>query len=265
MDEVSPLWAVFLYDMPIFEMPLQHIGVSPLDWVKENTNASSHNQDWKVQQEPVFTTSGQHPPERCASQASTLSNNHDICRICHCEGDSEVPLIAPCYCAGSLRYVHQACLQQWIKSSDIRNCELCKFQFIMQSKIKPFSEVNLYLISFWNEKAGEDAWNMWQWGGWEMLSHGHFWIHIPSACYKIFYCCWFQSVSMLITETTFCWRMMHISQYIYIPFVSTQWLFSFPFPNPFSCQFVFSTNILWHHYLILYDGTTPVWNHHVSQ
>jgi hypothetical protein len=35
--------------MPIFEMPLQHIGVSPLDWVKENTNASSHNQDWKVQ------------------------------------------------------------------------------------------------------------------------------------------------------------------------------------------------------------------------
>jgi hypothetical protein len=67
-----------------------------------------------------------------------------VFRICHCEGDSEVPLIAPCYCAGSLRYVHQACLQQWIKSSDIRSCELCKFQFIMQSKLKPFSEVNLY-------------------------------------------------------------------------------------------------------------------------
>jgi hypothetical protein len=66
-----------------------------------------------------------------------------VFRICHCEGDSEVPLIAPCYCAGSLRYVHQACLQQWIKSSDIRSCELCKFQFIMRSKIKPFSEVNL--------------------------------------------------------------------------------------------------------------------------
>lgn len=125
--------------MPVFEMPLQQIGVSSLDWVKENTNASSNIQDWKVQ-EPLFTTSGQNPPERCASQASTLSNNHDICRICHCEGDSEVPLIAPCYCAGSLRYVHQACLQQWIKSSDIRSCELCKFQFIMQSKIKPFSE-----------------------------------------------------------------------------------------------------------------------------
>nr|CAD7256174.1 unnamed protein product [Timema shepardi] len=61
-------------------------------------------------------------------------------RICHCEGGIDTPLIAPCYCAGSLRYVHQACLQQWIKSSDIRSCELCKYQFIMHSKFKPFSE-----------------------------------------------------------------------------------------------------------------------------
>ncbi|KAF0293797.1 E3 ubiquitin-protein ligase MARCH8 [Amphibalanus amphitrite] len=36
-------------------------------------------------------------------------------------------------------YVHQACLQQWIKSSDIRCCELCKFTFIMQTKTKPFN------------------------------------------------------------------------------------------------------------------------------
>ncbi|GLH01204.1 E3 ubiquitin-protein ligase MARCH8 [Gryllus bimaculatus] len=118
-------------------MPLQQISVSPLEWGKEQTTRTSH--DWKLQ-ETVFAMSGSHPPERCASQASSLSNGHDICRICHCEGDSEVPLIAPCYCSGSLRYVHQACLQQWIKSSDIRSCELCKFQFIMNSKIKPFNE-----------------------------------------------------------------------------------------------------------------------------
>lgn len=62
-------------------------------------------------------------------------------RICHCEGGLDSPLITPCYCSGSLRYVHQACLQLWIKSSDIRNCELCKFQFIMETKVKPFNEV----------------------------------------------------------------------------------------------------------------------------
>ncbi|PRD27897.1 UNVERIFIED_CONTAM: march8 [Trichonephila clavipes] len=81
---------------------------------------------------------------RHSSQPSTVSSSLggvDICRICHCEGDAELPLISPCFCAGSLRYVHQSCLQQWIKSSDTRCCELCKFQFIMHTKIKPFRKV----------------------------------------------------------------------------------------------------------------------------
>lgn len=74
---------------------------------------------------------------------STKLYNYVSCmfRICHCEGGPELPLITPCYCSGSLRYVHQNCLQQWIKSSNIRCCELCKFQFIMQTKVKPFNEV----------------------------------------------------------------------------------------------------------------------------
>ncbi|XP_064458795.1 E3 ubiquitin-protein ligase MARCHF8-like isoform X1 [Ornithodoros turicata] len=76
--------------------------------------------------------------ERRRSSASTGNGNGDMCRICHCEADGQNPLISPCYCAGSLRYVHQACLQQWIKSSDTRCCELCKFHFIMHTKIKPF-------------------------------------------------------------------------------------------------------------------------------
>ena len=29
----------------------------------------------------------------------------------------------------------QECLQRWIKSSDIKRCELCKFPFVMQSKV----------------------------------------------------------------------------------------------------------------------------------
>uniref|UniRef100_A0A8C3FXY0 RING-CH-type domain-containing protein n=1 Tax=Cyclopterus lumpus TaxID=8103 RepID=A0A8C3FXY0_CYCLU len=58
-------------------------------------------------------------------------------RICHCEGDDECPLIMPCRCTGSLIFVHQTCLNQWIKSSDTRCCELCKFDFIMETKLKP--------------------------------------------------------------------------------------------------------------------------------
>ncbi|XP_066548999.1 E3 ubiquitin-protein ligase MARCHF8 isoform X1 [Amia ocellicauda] len=71
------------------------------------------------------------------SRTSVTPSNQDICRICHCEGDDESPLITPCHCTGSLRFVHQACLQQWIKSSDTRCCELCKYEFIMETKLKP--------------------------------------------------------------------------------------------------------------------------------
>ncbi|KAM4836986.1 E3 ubiquitin-protein ligase MARCHF1 isoform 2-T10 [Thomomys bottae] len=65
------------------------------------------------------------------------ADNLKVCRICHCEGDEESPLITPCRCTGTLRFVHQSCLHQWIKSSDTRCCELCKYDFIMETKLKP--------------------------------------------------------------------------------------------------------------------------------
>ncbi|XP_033617834.1 E3 ubiquitin-protein ligase MARCH8 isoform X2 [Fukomys damarensis] len=73
--------------------------------------------------------------------ASPVSTSGDSCRICHCEGDDESPLITPCHCTGSLHFVHQACLQQWIKSSDARCCELCKYEFVMETRLKPLRKV----------------------------------------------------------------------------------------------------------------------------
>ncbi|KAJ0067135.1 hypothetical protein NL108_012851, partial [Boleophthalmus pectinirostris] len=77
------------------------------------------------------------PLSEKAEPLSPFSLSGDCCRICHCEGDDESPLITPCHCTGSLRFVHQGCLQQWIKSSDTRCCELCKYEFIMETKLKP--------------------------------------------------------------------------------------------------------------------------------
>ncbi|XP_068022290.1 E3 ubiquitin-protein ligase MARCHF8 isoform X2 [Melanerpes formicivorus] len=77
------------------------------------------------------------PPSEKFPPLSPVSTSGDTCRICHCEGDDESPLITPCHCTGSLHFVHQACLQQWIKSSDTRCCELCKYEFIMETKLKP--------------------------------------------------------------------------------------------------------------------------------
>lgn len=98
-----------------------------------------------VSSPPIF------PPERCDSHVSTLSSSMDICRICHCEGDTDAPLISPCVCSGSLQWVHQACLQKWIKSADTKSCELCKFEFIMTTKVKPFQQVRKQHIFFFTK------------------------------------------------------------------------------------------------------------------
>ncbi|MBN3295455.1 MARH1 ligase, partial [Amia calva] len=79
-----------------------------------------------------------HKPSSQDSRTHSASDDDcELCRICHCEGDEENPLITPCRCTGTLRFVHQACLHQWIKSSDTRCCELCKYDFIMETKLKP--------------------------------------------------------------------------------------------------------------------------------
>jgi E3 ubiquitin-protein ligase MARCH1/8 len=78
------------------------------------------------------------------SCVSVASSGMPICRICHCESEPDQPLISPCHCSGSLQFVHQSCLQKWIKSSDTKKCELCYYEFVMEAKMKPFRKVSKY-------------------------------------------------------------------------------------------------------------------------
>lgn len=79
---------------------------------------------------------------------STLSSTPDImCRICRCEPGAE-KIISPCYCAGSLQYVHQSCLLKWLKAYDCVNkhhCELCQYEFKL--KPKPWMEWRMPALS----------------------------------------------------------------------------------------------------------------------
>eukprot|EP00794_Sanderia_malayensis_P004658 gene4658-5266_t len=58
------------------------------------------------------------------------------CRICHCGGDDE-KLISPCACAGTLQFIHESCLIQWMKSKMINNCELCQIKIEIVRKTRP--------------------------------------------------------------------------------------------------------------------------------
>ena len=41
----------------------------------------------------------------------------DVCRVCRMEGSMSRPLFHPCHCSGSIRYVHQECLIEWLRVS----------------------------------------------------------------------------------------------------------------------------------------------------
>ncbi|XP_037056620.1 probable E3 ubiquitin-protein ligase MARCHF10 isoform X1 [Peromyscus leucopus] len=59
----------------------------------------------------------------------------DLCRICLMAGGSPTnPLLEPCGCVGSLKFVHQECLKKWLKVKitsgadlgTVKTCEMCK-------------------------------------------------------------------------------------------------------------------------------------------
>ena len=68
------------------------------------------------------------PPAAAAGSEETQEEPE--CRICRGEATQQQPLFHPCKCSGSMRWVHQACLMQWIQmSNNARRCEICGVDF----------------------------------------------------------------------------------------------------------------------------------------
>jgi len=96
------------------------------------------------------------PPASSSSNAAHGMEEEDICRVCR-ESTPDVPLLHPWYspplilchlnemelimnrskCSGSIKYVHQECLLQWIKTKKVTKCELCKYPFKMSKGTDP--------------------------------------------------------------------------------------------------------------------------------
>ncbi|KFK30037.1 hypothetical protein AALP_AA7G209300 [Arabis alpina] len=55
-----------------------------------------------------------------------VDDDEEICRICRNPGDANNPLRYPCACKGSIKFVHQDCLFQWICHSHTLHCEVCE-------------------------------------------------------------------------------------------------------------------------------------------
>lgn len=136
---------------------------------------------------PTSNTADDLPSEPDGHQKQRKDSEDElpVCRICHCSDDSEIitviannvsadeqtavpqtevypqpeptgSLITPCFCSGSLRYVHHYCLQQWIRSSNHKYCELCKFHFKLTVKSKPLHKVSEMLTNIINTYNSEN-------------------------------------------------------------------------------------------------------------
>ena len=77
-------------------------------------------------------------------QAPSSENNHtnheegDMCRVCRSsESTGNNRLFHPCKCSGSMKFVHQQCLEDWLRHSGKESCDICKHVFKFQPIYDP--------------------------------------------------------------------------------------------------------------------------------
>jgi len=91
---------------------------------------------------PLVTSlrTGIPPPPLTSLSHSSSTTSMPICRICQLPSvEPSNPLISPCRCLGSIRFVHNPCLMKWLEVSSKKNseppgCELCQYQYIRHKK-----------------------------------------------------------------------------------------------------------------------------------
>ncbi len=78
--------------------------------------------------------------------SSGNGNEVMVCKICYDKGTDDMPLIYPCTCQGSMKYIHVKCLKKWLGDKDITKekpfCEICKHEY----------KINLIYEYFFSEK-----------------------------------------------------------------------------------------------------------------
>ena len=87
----------------------------------------------------------------------------DYCRICRVEATAEQPLFYPCKCSGSIRFVHQDCLMEWLSHSQKKYCELCKTPFTFTKLYNPSMPEQLPVALFLRQLVIHSARGLLKW------------------------------------------------------------------------------------------------------
>lgn len=131
-------------DYPLKEGDILRIGRITLK-IKKIKFKKNINKD-KDKDSVSANTNLQEVQTRTKRTSEKIESKYKICRICYSEEESEDnPLIQPCVCSGSMKYIHLDCLRHWLKTSifeqiessdncyiylyKIPECELCKTKY----------------------------------------------------------------------------------------------------------------------------------------
>lgn len=130
---------------PTANDPIQTVSTKPREEVEAMKSCGGAVDGVPVSETSAPTSTGVTAPSPAAAAARGCApgsnaapheeeEEESFCRICR-EGNDIAPLIVPCACTGSVRFVHATCLDRWRIESAKRNlanvnhCEICKEPF----------------------------------------------------------------------------------------------------------------------------------------
>tara|TARA_Y100000389_G_scaffold192809_1_gene220740 strand:- start:687 stop:1739 length:1053 start_codon:yes stop_codon:yes gene_type:complete len=78
-------------------------------------------------------------------------NEYNECRLCYEESTQENPFLFPCKCAGTMKFIHEKCLNQWrnenIDNMNFHKCNQCN-AFYQKSFPKPMEKYFLFSYKY---------------------------------------------------------------------------------------------------------------------
>ena len=123
-----------------------------------NTNINNSQNDSILEEEKLNILDKNNKPKRKSKNIDEISINSDkisiskpTCRICYLlNSDIENPLVSPCKCSGSMKYIHYKCLKHCIEVNLTKkieqnykyynwknySCEICKQEYPKYFKIR---------------------------------------------------------------------------------------------------------------------------------
>ena len=126
------------------------LNTKELNTLRTEAFANNNSRNYQIKKVNYFSKSKNKGIKRISltkNLISKIEKKNKVCRICYVEEDDpdNNPLVQPCVCSGSMKYIHLSCLKHWISTRSCEKidtttycivyiikpveCELCKTKF----------------------------------------------------------------------------------------------------------------------------------------